>query len=172
MGLESGKDVEYKIYTLGDVGVIELLISYRYKYDENLFIDSNDSIMDVSGALRLNEEVVLTYATLDDYIKKCKFSEQQMEVLRLVGEGYLHNEIARELNVQASTIAGKLRTIYRRIAKENEWQWRKCVYVNKLGLRTKQCSKCKEELPGTVEFYRDHTITKDGFQSQCRQCEK
>lgn len=166
----SNKDIEYKIYTLGDIGVIELLISYRYKYDENLFIDSNDSIMDVSGALRLNEEVVLTYATLDSYIKKCNFNNQQLEMMRLVGEGYLHNEIARDLNVKPSTIAGKLKTIYRRIAKENEWQWRKYVYVSKLGLRTKQCSKCKESLPATVEFYSDYNRSKDGFHSVCKKC--
>jgi len=171
LGLESGKDVEYKLYTLGDVGVIELLISYRYKYDENLFLD--DSIaMAVTGAARLNEEVIVTYATLDQTIKKCKFSKQQMDMMRLIGEGYSYEEIAFEMKIHLSVIAGRLNTIYKRISKENEWQWRKCMYTDKLDLKTKQCSKCKEELPGTDEFYRQHTITKDGFQSQCRKCEK
>ena len=171
MGNVSSKDLEYKVYTLGDVGVIELLISYRYKYDDNLFLDDGIA-MAVTGAARLNEEVIHTYASLDWYIEKCNFSREQLEMIRLIGEGYSHEEIAYELKLLTSTIAGRLRTIYKRILKENEWQWRKSVYMSKLELKSKQCSKCKGELPATVEFYRDDNRNKDGFQSRCRDCEK
>lgn len=170
MGLESGKDVEYKVYTLGDIGVIELLISYRYKYDENLFLGDNTVPMAVSGAARLNEEVIATYATLDETIKKCKFSEQQLEMMRLIGEGYSYTEIASSMAIGKSNVSGRLKTMYKRIHKENEWLWRKSIYVDKLGLKIKQCSKCEEELPATSEFYSDLDRAKDGFHSQCRKC--
>ena len=169
MGNVSSKDIEYKAYTLGDVGVIELLISYRYKYDDNLFLDDGIA-MAVTGAARLNEEVIHTYASLDRYIEKSNFSREQLEMIRLIGEGYSHEEIAYELKLLTSTIAGRLRTIYKRIIKENEWQWRKSVYVNKLDLKTKRCSKCKEKLPATVEFYYEKDDIESGFHTRCKMC--
>ncbi|MEK4025492.1 helix-turn-helix transcriptional regulator [Sporosarcina sp. FSL W7-1283] len=169
MGLLSSKDIEYQQYTLGDIGVIELLIVYRYKYDDNIFLD--DSIpMAVSGAARVNEEVIYTYASLDQTIARCNFNEQQKEMIRLIGEGYSQSEIAFELGLHQSTISGRLQTIYKKIYKENEWLWRKCVYEDKLELKNKICSKCKEEMPATPEFYSDLHKSKDGFHSQCRKC--
>jgi DNA-binding NarL/FixJ family response regulator len=169
LGQVSSKDLEYKIYTLGDIGVIELLISYRYKYDENYFLD--DSIaMAVSGAARLNEEVITTYATLDQLIKQCRFTEQQHQMIKLVGDGYSHEDMAEVMSIRQSTIAGRLTTIYKKIEKENEWQWKKCLYVNKLDLKTKRCSKCEEDLPATVEFYSPYDASSDGFFSYCRKC--
>jgi hypothetical protein len=53
----------------------------------------------------------------------------------------------------------------------NIWLWRKCVYVDKLGLKTKKCSKCEDVLPGTDEFFSPRTDEKsDGFYSYCRKC--
>lgn len=170
LGHVSSKDIEYKVYTLGDIGVIELLISYRYKYDDNLFLGDSDVAMAVSGAARLNEEVILTYVTLDETIKKCDFDAQQLMMIKMIGEGYSYEEIANELISTASAISGRLRTVYKRIQKENDWQWRKSVYVKRLDLKAKQCSKCKEELPATVEFYSDLAHSRDGFHSQCRKC--
>lgn len=170
MGLESGKDIEYKVYTLGDIGVIELLISYRYKYDDNLFLGDSTVAMAVSGAARLNEEVIATYVTLDQMIKQCRFSGQQLEMIRLVGEGYSYEEIADVLSIHLSAIGGRLKTIYRKIEKENEWQWKKSVYVNKLDLKTKTCNKCKEDLPATAEFYYYKEDAEDGFHSNCKKC--
>lgn len=161
--------MEYQSYTLSDVGVIELLIAYRYKYDDNLFRDCLNPIA-VSGIGKVFEEGLVTYASLDDYIKKCKFNEQQLEMIRLIGEGYTHEEIAVLVGLRHSTINGRFQTIYKRIVKENEWQWRKSVYLNRLDLKSKRCSKCSEELPATPEFYSDLLQTKDGFHSQCRKC--
>lgn len=165
----NNKDMEYMVYTLGDIGVIELLISYRYKYDENLYLGSEGKIA-VSGAPRLNEEVIATYATLDEYIKRCKFNEKQTKVLEMTSHGYSNEEIAYELNLNQSTITGRLNTMYKRIVKENEWSWRKSTYENKLELKNKKCSKCKLELPATVEFYSDYNRSRDGFHSICKMC--
>lgn len=169
MGNVSSKDIEYKIYTLGDIGVIELLISYRYKYDDYLFARES-SIAVVNGVLPINDEMVLTYVSLDEYIKRCKFDILQMRMIKLIEHGYSYEEISSLTGVHLSAVKGRMKTIYKRIAKENEWQWKKSIYVDKLELRTKQCSKCKEDLPATVEFYSNLKKTKDGFHSQCRKC--
>lgn len=167
----NSKDMEYRVYTLGDIGVIELLIAFRYKYDENLYLGSEGKIA-VSGAPRLNEEIIATYATLDEYIRKCKFDENQIKILEMTGHGYSNDEIAYELSINKSTITGRLNTMYKRIAKENEWYWRKSTYEKKLDLKNKKCSKCKEELPATVEFYSDNSQSRDGFHSVCKICRK
>jgi DNA-binding NarL/FixJ family response regulator len=170
LSVVSSKDIEYKVYTLGDVGVIELLLLYRYKYDENLFLDANVPSMVVSGTGRVNEEVIVTYATLDEYIRLCEFSDLQTKMIKLIGEGFSYEEIAEILKLRLSTISGRLKTIYKRIVKENDWQWKKCVYLNELGLRSKRCSKCEKELPGTVEFYYVKEDTEDGFHNFCKKC--
>ena len=121
---------------------------------------------------RLNEEVLLTYASLDSYIDKCKFNTEQLKILEMMSHGFSYREIAFELGLNPSTIPGRLTTIYKRIARENEREWRKVTYTNKLNLKTKNCSRCKEDLPATVEFYREHPKTKDGFQTRCKECEK
>ena len=37
---------------------------------------------------------------------------------------------------------------------------------------SKKCSKCKEEFPSTTEYFRPHSGTKSGLNSQCRPCLK
>lgn len=37
---------------------------------------------------------------------------------------------------------------------------------------TKPCSKCKRELPMTIEYFREYKKAKSGFRSQCRDCER
>lgn len=171
MGNVSGKDIEYRHYTLGDVKVIELLLSLRYKYDDYFFMNQDNPFsFDAAEILPFHEELLTTYMTLDGYIEKCKFNSNQLQLLDLIGLEHTHEEIAKELRVKTSTIKGRLITIYRRIKKENDWQWRKYFYTNKLRLKTKTCSRCKEKLPGTEEFYSDYSRSKDGFHSQCRGC--
>lgn len=170
MGNVSSKDIEYRAFTLGDVKVIELLLSLRYKYDENMFLGDGEVDMAVSGAARLNEEVISTYVSLDRYIKECEFSAQQLKILNMIGEGYTYGEIAKEVGIKQSTVAGRLQTMYGRILKENEWYWKASFYKNHLELKNKICSKCKKEWPATEEFYSDKRDTRDGFHPYCRKC--
>lgn len=165
----NSKDLEYKAYSLSDIYVVELLISYRYKYDDYMFLKAENNPI-AANDKGISEEVMLTYIALDEYIKKCNFNEQQLTMIKMIGEGYSHKEIAEELNLKLSVISGRLKTIYKKIVRENEWQWRKFVYTSKLGLKTKTCSKCNEDLPAVREFYSDLETTKDGFHSQCKKC--
>ena len=167
----NSKDIEYKSYVLSDIGVIELLIAYRYKYDTYLFSDRGDG-WSSPDALPFNEEMILTYATLDNYIEKCSFNEDQLKTLTMIEQGHNYEEIAEELKTTPSSIQGRLNTIYRRIVKENEWQWRKVVYTEKLELKNKRCIKCEEELPATHEFYSPYDKSSDGFFSYCKACRK
>ena len=167
----SNRDLMFQPFTLNDENVIELLIEFRYKYDDNLFLGGNN-VLDVTGVKAINQEVVATYASLERLIKQCNFSEQQLTLLKMVEQGYTHREIADVVKIEQNNIARTLKTIYKTIAKENERQWRKSIYVNTLGLKTKQCNKCKENLPATHEFFAEKKDSKDLLHPYCRKCKK
>lgn len=164
----NNKEIEYKAYTLGDIKVIELLLLFRYKYDENMMIE-RASLMEV-GSGELNEEMIVTYADLDMCIEGCEFNEEQLAMIRLISYGYDYEEIAEILNVNQSSIARRMKTIYRAVAKENEWRWRKSVYEHRLGLKNKTCNRCRLQIPATVEFFNENNYSSDGFLSICRKC--
>lgn len=88
----------------------------------------------------------------------------------MVEQGYTHREIGDAVGIEFQNVKKALTTIYKAIVKENERQWRRVVYTSTLGLKTKQCTKCKEALPATTEFYRDDNRSKEGLQSRCRKC--
>lgn len=166
----TNRDIMFQPFVLNDIGVVELLIEFRYKYDDNLFLGGGN-VLDVTGVSALNQEVVATYLSLDKLIKDCGFSEQQLLLIEMVEQGYTHREIGETIGIDFQNIKKALKTVYKAIVKENERQWRKTVFTNILGLKTKKCSKCEEDLPATNEFFRDYERNKDGLQSRCRNCE-
>ena len=164
------KDLVLQPFVLNDISVVELLIEFRYKYDDNLFLGGGNTL-DVTGVKAVNQEVVATYASLDRLIKLCNLTEQQLFLIKMTEQGYTHREIGQAVGIEFQNVKKALITIYKAIVKENERQWRRVVYTSTLGLKTKQCTKCGEHLPATNEFYRDETRSKDGLQSRCRKCE-
>lgn len=167
------KERFYKDLTLSDIDVVQLLIEYRHKYDKYSGFSSNNFYLEAGEVADVNQEVIATYASLDKLIAQCKLNKEQMKILEMIELGYELKEIATELGyAHSKNVRKRLGTILKNIVQMNERNWRKVIYVQKLELKTKQCSKCKEDLPATDEFYRPHPITKDGFQSQCKKCEK
>lgn len=168
-----GKGLFYKSLNLSDVNVIRLLIEFRYKYDTYLYSET-DNHYNVAGEVQgINEEMLLMYVALDETIKQCKFDEEQLKIIKMYEHGYIYKEIANELGLDdTENIRKRLNTICKEIAKQNLWNWRKVAYVEALELKTKCCSKCKEKLPATDEFFRADSRNSTGLQSQCRTCEK
>lgn len=152
------------------MNVIELLLSLRYKYDDKLFEGNAESPVLAVEDNSFKEEIITTYLVLDEYIKKSKLTPTQNRVIEMINEGYNYDEIAFELDINNSGVRDRLKTICRKIKKVNDWEWRKSIYVSKLGLKCKKCSKCKEKLPATSEFFGDNSNSKDGFYSMCRMC--
>ena len=159
----------FQPFALNDIGVIELLIEYRYKYDDNLFLGGGSSL-DVTGVKAVNQEVVATYASLERLIKQCGFTQQQLLLIKMVEQGYTHREIGEAISIDNQNVKKALKTVYKAIVKENERQWRRVVYTTTLGLKTKKCNKCEEHLPATNEFFSDNKTAKDGLYSICKKC--
>jgi uncharacterized protein YPO0396 len=167
----SNKDIQYQPFTLGDIGVIELLISFRSKYDDNLFLGC-ENVMNVTGGAAINEEVIITYMDLDRLIERCNFDDIQLKLIDMISFDYTYEEIAKATELTIGAIRNRLNTIYKKIKEENDRDWRKAIYTNKLELKTKKCSKCKIELPATDEFYSINSSSKDGHHSMCKKCKK
>lgn len=166
----TNRDLMFQPFVLNDIAVIELLIEYRYKYDDNLFLSSGNAL-DVTGVKAINQEVVATYISLDSLIKQCGFTEQQLLLIKMVEQGYTHREIGQAIGIDHSNIKRTLKTVYKTIGRENERQWRKVTYTNTLGLKTKKCNKCEGDFPATDEFY-NFDNSKNRFKPHCIKCRK
>ena len=160
----------FQPFVMNDIGVVELLIEYRYKYDDNLFLGGGSSL-DVTGVKSINQEVVATYASLDRLITLCGFTEQQLLLIKMVEQGYTHREIGEVVGIENQNVNKALKTVYKAIVKENERQWRRVIYTSKLGLKTKKCTKCMEHLPATDEFYHFDS-SKNLYKPHCIKCRK
>lgn len=167
------KSLFFESLTVSDLSVVKLLIEYRHKYDSYFYSDRDDFFNNAGEIQTINENTILMYASLDDVIEKCNFSDEQMKIVGMMSHGFSLKDIAYQLDIANSqTIRNRFNTICKQIVEQNLWDWRKVIYRSLLDLKSKKCSKCKEELPGTHEFYRDDTRMKDGFQGRCRRCEK
>jgi hypothetical protein len=170
INIHSGEEF-YNDLTFSDVHVVKLLIQYRDKYDEYYRLSHKNHYNYAGTVKRLNRELINTYVCLDDLIEKCKFNNEQSTIIAMIQVGYTYQEIADYLKKQSGeSIKNRLNKICRDIVKMNYWLWRKCVYVDKLELKTKICSKCKEELPATDEFFSPDERNLDGFHSFCKNC--
>jgi len=168
-----GKEMFYKDLTLSDIDVVQLLIEFRYKYDKYAGFETNNFFQEAGEVADVNQEAIATYAALDVLIEECKFTKEQMKILKMIEQGYIMKEIADELGlISEDNIRQRLNKIIRDITKANERNWRKIIYVNKLDLKTKGCSKCKEMLPATNEFFSDDLRNKEGLHSMCKSCRK
>src|SRR5690606_32379013 len=101
----------------------------------------------------------------------CNFSEQQLKLIKMIEQGYTHREIEKVLDVDNKNVKKSLKTIYKTIVDMNLREWRKTVYTNILGLKTKQCSRCKEHLPATNEFFGNDYRNQNYLQSNCKNCD-
>lgn len=165
----SNKDLYYKNFTLADEKVIELLLEYRHKYDENMYLQ-NETCFTITGVAALNQELIALYADLDSILDSIKLSPLQKDIIRLIHEGYTYNEIEELTSAPTERVRTRINTICKAIKQENDRRWRKVTYIEKLGLKTKRCSKCKESLPATDEFFSLDANTIDFCNSRCKRC--
>lgn len=165
----SNRDIYFQSFTFNDPAVVELLLTHRYKYDDNLFLDYGD-VSGATGAYSVNTEVIVTYVELDNLVKACNFSESELKVIELKGLGYTLAEISAATGVQSTYINSLIKKVVKKIVQENLRKWRIWAYKEKLNLKTMKCSKCKNDLPATEEFFAPDYSKKTGFRGICKNC--
>lgn len=159
----------YKNFTLADEKVIELLLEYRHKYDENYYLQ-NETCYSITGVASVNQELIALFADLDSILDSINLSDLQKDIIRLIHEGYTYTEIEQMTSAPIGRLKGRIHTICKAIRQENERRWRKVTYKQLLGLKTKKCPMCKESLPATNEFYTLDENSLDLCNSRCKRC--
>ncbi|MFJ5764225.1 hypothetical protein ACIP9C_02620 [Lysinibacillus sp. NPDC093210] len=169
MAHQTAKDTKYNQLVLSDESVIKELLTFRGSIDDTMF--NGNQVGCTSSTLKMNTDVISLFADLDKLIKK-SLDEEQIELLKYIAKDFSYHKIGQLLEIPIKTVGRRLNTICSRIKQENDRQWRKVVYTQKLNLKSKRCSKCKEVLPATDEFYSINNSSKDLYHSQCKKCKK
>lgn len=167
MAFQTSKDTKYKQLVLSDLTVIKELLTFRGTIDDT---NLNQGAC-ATNSLKMNTDVISLFADLDGLIKK-SLNEEQIKLLAYITKDYSYYSIGKILGIPVKTVGSRFNTICLKIKQENDRQWRKTVYINKLKLITKRCSKCNEVLPATDEFFSLNSSSKDHFHSQCKKCKK
>ncbi|MGE7916534.1 hypothetical protein [Lysinibacillus xylanilyticus] len=167
MAFQTSKDTKFKQLVLSDVTVIKELLTFRGSIDDTHF---NQGVC-ATNSLKMNTDVISLFADLDGLIKK-SLNEEQIKLLNYIAKDFSYYTIGKILGIPVKTVGSRFNTICLRIKHENDRQWRKVTYINKLKLKTKRCSKCKDILPATDEFFSLNSSSKDLLHSQCKKCKK
>ncbi|MFU8645884.1 hypothetical protein ACNA06_01030 [Lysinibacillus sp. RSDA_15] len=167
MAFQTSKDTKYNQLVLSDITVIKELLTFRGSIDDTNFNQGACA----TNSLKMNTDVISLFADLDKLIKK-SLNEEQMKLLSYITKDFSYYTIANILGIPIKTVGSRFNTICLKIKQENDRQWRKVTYINKLRLKTKRCSKCHDILPATDEFFSLNSSSKDLFHSQCKKCKK
>ena len=162
----------YQYLTLSDPDVIKLLIKYRYKYDPYYMMEQ-ERHFDMAGDVKpVNQEAIALYASLDEIIKKCRFKNRQLDLIRYVEMGYEFNEIEKRDKRFPRNSAGRaFNKVIKKIKEMNDYEWKLYIYKNKLNVEFKECPRCKRIMPKTTAFFGSNKNTKDKLQSICKKCD-
>jgi hypothetical protein len=162
---------QFKDLSLSDINVVKWLILYRDKIDL-YFGEKTDYFFDNAGnSKELNQELINTYAYLDELIEKCDFKEEQIALLQLLFMGYTFKDIEDTTKETTSrTIKRRFESICKTISEMNNRLWKIHIHSNYLETQFKRCSKCNAELPLTDYFFHKDKKGKDGFRNNCKKC--
>jgi predicted DNA-binding protein YlxM (UPF0122 family) len=168
-------NIQWHFVNLSEPSSVKGLIKYRTTFDLLYQRKSNSVILDSFQDLsELPDEVICLYTWLDECIKNCQLTKRQSEILNEYSDGYTEEEIAENYNVASSTINGILDSCCEKISRYANNQW-KNEYVlwskQKVKTKYKKCTKCKEFLPSTEEYFRKREDSIDGFRHICKKCE-
>lgn len=166
---------EWDKVTLSDASTIKGLLKFRYKYDLLMDDDNRYGLDSNSDLCGLSDDVLCLYADLDKLIKKANFNGYQCKVLNLYTCGYIESDIAEELGVEMQSINRMIDNMCEVLCELNYQDWKlDYVFWNKVKVNSnyKKCSKCKEFLPSTEEYFSPNPLSKDSFYSICRKCKQ
>ena len=164
---------EWNIVNLSTPESIMGLLKFRWKFDF-LFNRGHGSILSSNCDLaKYSEDIICLYADVDCLLEKANLSKKQWEVINLYMRGYTEREIAYVLSDDARNIIGTINSICKKICEVNKESWKQdFIYWDKMKVKNnfKQCTKCKEYLPATGEYFYREKTTKDGLQMLCIKC--
>jgi len=113
----------FRRLSFSDVDAIEGLIVHRSNLDEfyNIKQDGLSASFGFAGDVtHMNEEIIVTYITLDDYIGKVIGNKFELDVISMYQDGYSSKEIAICLKISKKEVENILKNIVTRIKVLND----------------------------------------------------
>jgi DNA-binding CsgD family transcriptional regulator len=124
-----------------------------------------------NGVYEFNENITLTYCSLDNLIEKTKMSPKQRYIIKRIAYGHDEKEVSEEFNEGVQNIKNILATACRLMAENNnttvQETWIKNGIIDESN--HKQCTKCGRHLL-KKNFWKNSSP--DGRRSVCKFCEK
>jgi len=149
------------------------LLKFRWKFDLLHNRKSEHILSSDFDLAKYNEDIICLYADLDKLLKRANLSERQWEIINLYMDGYVEREIAYELNDDVRNIIGTINSVCKKVCELNYESWKYDFIIGikfKVKTNYKQCTKCKEYLPATGEYFSPNKQFKEGFFPYCKKC--
>jgi len=168
------REWEWHCTNLSTTKIIKALLKNRSKYDLLWGLDKNTYTMSKSYVYlnEIVEEVTCLYIYLDELVKEIKLNKKQQKLITMYQYGYTEEDLSLEFLVDKKIIHDILKTICKKIQKENESRWmNEFILWNKKKVETnyKQCTRCKKFI--SVDNFGKHNTTKDNLQPCCKKCD-
>lgn len=168
------KDSGWSVINFSTPESIMWLLKLRWKFDLLYKRDHSNIYESNCDLAEYDEDIICTYADLDYLLKKADLSKKQWEVIELYMDGYTEREIAEELGDDVRNVVGTIRSVCNKLCDTNFDIWKhEFIYWSKVKVKTnyKQCTKCKQWLPATEEYFSPRNDRLDGLENRCKKCE-
>lgn len=122
-------------FSFSDEAVVKYLILARYRLDPTYNSIANVDIHIAGDTFELNQELIAIYTSLDRLIENVKLKPKEIQILKLIFQGYSFGKIQNELGFnRLATVYENFNRIVKRIVQQNNDEWRN--FINK----RKSCS--------------------------------
>lgn len=160
---------EFHNLNFSDTNVIKWLIVYRDKVDVYYGAERDTHYNNAGNVKYVNQELIHIFAYLDELIKQCDFTQEQLKLIHFVSIGYTFKDIEEQSD--RKNVKRRFEAICKVISQMNNELWSLWVTTVFLNEETKVCTKCKKALPQKEKFFGREGRTKDGFQASCKKCD-
>lgn len=157
--------------TLSDPVTVKGLLFVRHIYDE-LVEERMTGIREMSiDAKSKIDDITDTYIVLDTCIDRIVCSDLEESCAKLYQMGYTEIDIAEKLNIHHDRAVANINRYCDKIVKENFEIWKEFIYKDKARVKDnyRQCKKCLEFKPETMEYYYFDKIN-NKFRERCKLC--
>lgn len=118
------KERDYQGLSFSNYESVKYLILYRYKNDANYNSSQNLNVNQAGDFFDFNEELIVTYASLDAILKNITMKEKDEVFLDLIFKGYEISDIIEIYKYPRKTAYRILDRIINKIINENLHNWR------------------------------------------------
>ena len=167
------KNTEWDYITFSDIDTVRGLLKFRSRFDLLYERQNNNILSSDFDLVSLKEDVICIYADLDRLIEKARLNDIQKEFIELYMKGYTEKDIAEIHNRKEVTVNSTINSACKKIVEANFESW-KLDYIfwniKRVDNNFKQCTKCKEYLPATEEYFSPHEKGLYGLHPYCKKC--